>query len=159
MLKLWDTIDRAPDIVKEWEIVKHFEVATESATTCAHLAVHNELIKILNISSNSETNMDKEQTKVPSHNNPEEATQYLKAVNNLLDKFVEDIHGFNPYACQDAYQNFIHTLSQLLSKLDSAYFTNMNTQVVLDTLQDKDCKAFLWCPEETVDKVQQHIYL
>ena len=32
----------------------------------------------------------------------------------------------------------------------------MNTQVVLDTIPDKDCKAFLECPAETVDKVQQH---
>ena len=31
----------------------------------------------------------------------------------------------------------------------------MNNQVVLDTILDKDCKAFLEHPEETVDKVQQ----
>ena len=61
--------------------------------------------------------MDEEPTKEPSHNNPEEAANYLKAVNNLLGKFVNDIHGFNPYARQDAHQNFVHTLSQLLLKL------------------------------------------
>ena len=32
----------------------------------------------------------------------------------------------------------------------------MNNQVVLDTISDKDCEAFLEHPEETVDKVQQH---
>ena len=42
--------------------------------------------------------MDEEPTKEPSHNNPEEAANHLKAVNNLLDKFVNDICGFNPYA-------------------------------------------------------------
>ena len=99
--------------------------------------------------------MDEEPTKEPSHNNPEEATNYLKAVNNLLDKFVNDIHAFNPYACRDAYKNFVHTLSQLLLKLDSTYFTHMNTQLVLDTIPDKECVAFLECPEETADKVQQ----
>ena len=101
--------------------------------------------------------MEEEHTKEPSHNNPEEAANYLKAVNDLLKKFVNDIHGFNPYACQDAYKNFLHTLSLLLSKLDSAYFTNMNTQLVLDTIPDKECAAFLEHPEETADKVQQRV--
>ena len=96
--------------------------------------------------------MDEEHTKEPSHNNPEEAANYLKAVNNLLDKFVSDIHGFNPYARQDVYQNFVHTLSQLLAQLDSTYFTNMNTQLVLDTIPDKECAAFLERPEETAIK-------
>ena len=44
---------------------------------------------------------------------------------------------------------------QLLLKLDSAYFTNMDTEVVLDTIPDKECATFLERPEETVDKVQQ----
>ena len=101
--------------------------------------------------------MEEEHTKEPSHNNPEEATNYLKAVNDLLKKFVNDIRGFNPYACHDAYKNFLHTLSLLLSKLDSAYFINMNTQLVLDTIPDKECAAFLERPEETADKVQQHV--
>ena len=101
--------------------------------------------------------MEEEHTKEPSHNNPEDAANYMKAVNTLLKSFVSDIHGFNRYACQDAYKNFLHTLSQLLSKLDSTYFTNMDTEVVLDTIPDKECAAFLEHPEETVDKVQQHV--
>ena len=40
-------------------------------------------------------------------------------------------------------------------KLDSAYFTKMDTEVVLDTIPDKECAAFLEHPEETADKVQQ----
>ena len=73
------------------------EAATESAATHAHFPVHNELLEIFNISSDSD-DMDEEPTKEPSHNNPEEAAQYLKAVNNLLDKFVNDIQEFIPYA-------------------------------------------------------------
>ena len=99
--------------------------------------------------------MEDEHTKEPSHNNPEEAADYVKAVNTLLQSFVNDIHGFNRYKCQDAYKTFLHTLSQLLSKLDSAYFTNMDTEVVLDTIPDKECAAFLARPEEAADKVQQ----
>ena len=98
-----------------------------------------------------------EHTKEPSHNNPEEAANYVKAVDTLLKKFVSDIHGFDRYAHEDAYQNFLHTLSQLFAKLDSAYFTNMDTEVVLDTIPDKECAAFLERPEETADKVQQHV--
>ena len=99
--------------------------------------------------------MEEEHTKEPSHNNPEEAANYMKAVDTLLKTFVSDIHGFNPYAHQDAYKNFLHTLSQLLSKLDSTYFTKMDTEVVLDTIPDKECAAFLEHPEETAVKVQQ----
>ena len=95
--------------------------------------------------------MEEEHTKAPSHNNPEEAANYVKAVNMLLQSFVSDIHGFNRYAQQDAYKNFLHTLSQLLSKLDSAYFTNMDTEVVLDMIPDKECATFLEYPEETAD--------
>ena len=101
--------------------------------------------------------MEEEHTKEPSHNNPEEAANYVKAVDTLLKMFVSDIRGFNPYACQDAYKNFLHNLSQLLSKLDSAYFTKMDTEVVLDTIPDKECAAFLERPEETADKVQQRV--
>ena len=101
--------------------------------------------------------MEEEHAKEPSHNNQEEAANYIKAVDMLLKMFVSDIHGFNPYARQDAYKNFLHTLSQLLSKLDSAYYTKMDTEVVLDTIPDKECATFLECPEETADKVQQHV--
>ena len=101
--------------------------------------------------------MEEEHTKEPSHNNPEEATNYVKAVDTLLKTFVSDIRGFNPYARQDAYKNFLHTLSQLLSKLDSTYFTKMDTEVVLDTIPDKECATFLERPEETADKVQQRV--
>ena len=59
--------------------------------------------------------MEEEHTKEPSPNNPEEAANYVKAVDMLLKTFVCDIRGFNSYAHQDAYKNFLHTLSQLLS--------------------------------------------
>ena len=102
--------------------------------------------------------MDDELQKRPSHNNPEEAANYVKAVNLLLQSFVSDIRGFDHYKHLDAWETFLHTLSQLLSKLDSAYFTNMDTQVVLDTIPDKSCAAFLAHPEEAANKVQQHVY-
>ena len=98
--------------------------------------------------------MEAKHTKEPSHNNPEEAEDYVKAVNLLLQSFVNDIRGFNRYKRQDAYKTFLYTLSQLLSKLDSAYFTNMDTEVVLDTIPDKECAAFLAHPEEAANKVQ-----
>ena len=106
-------------------------------------------------SSSKDKGEEEQPAPKPLHNNPEEAAKYLKAVTTLVDKFAEDIHRFNLCACQDAYPNFIHNLAQLLSKLDSTYFTNMNNQVGLDTILDKDCKVFLECHEETVDKIQQ----
>ena len=92
--------------------------------------------------------MEEEHTKEPSHNNPEEAAQYVKDINTLLQTFVSDIRGFNHYAQLDAYKNFLHALSQLLSKLDSAYVTTMDTEIVLDTIPDKECASFLERPEE-----------
>ena len=99
--------------------------------------------------------MEDEHAKEPSHNNPQEAADYVKAVNLLLQSFVNDIHGFNRHKCLDAWETFLHTLSQLLAKLDSIYFTNMDTEVVLDTIPNKTCATFLAHPEEAANKVQQ----
>ena len=96
--------------------------------------------------------MEDEHPKEPSHNNPEEAANYVKAINLLLQCFVNDIRGFNRHKHLEAYETFLHTLSQLLSKLDSTYFTNMDTEVVLDTIPDKTCAAFLAHPEEAANK-------
>ena len=101
--------------------------------------------------------MEDEHTKEPSHNNPEETANYVKAVNLLLQSFVNDIRGFNHHKHLDAWETFLHTLSQLLTKLDNTYFTNMDTEVVLDTIPDKTCAAFLACPEEAANKVQQRV--
>ena len=101
--------------------------------------------------------MEEEHPKGPSHNNPEEAANYVKAVNSLLQSFVTDIHGFDRYKHLDAWETFLHALSQLLSKLDSAYFTKMDTEVMLDTIPDKACNAFLARPEEAANRVQQRV--
>ena len=99
--------------------------------------------------------MEEEHPKGPSHKNPEEAANYVKAVNSLLQSFVSDICGFDHYKRLDAWETFLHALSQLLFKLDSAYFVKMDTQVVLDTIPDKSCTTFLAHPEEAANTVQQ----
>ena len=101
--------------------------------------------------------MEDEHTTGPSHNNPEEAAKYVKAVNSLLQSFVTDIRGFDRYKRLYAWETFLHALSQLLSKLDSAYFTKMDTQVILNTIPDKACTAFLAHPEEAANRVQQRV--
>ena len=99
--------------------------------------------------------MEEEHTKGPLHNNLQEAAKYVRSVNLLLQSFVTDICGFDRYKRLDAWETFLHTLSQLLSKLDSAYFTKMDTEVILDTIPDKACAAFLERPEEAANRVQQ----
>ena len=96
--------------------------------------------------------MEEEHPKGPSHNNPEEAAKYVRSVNLLLQFFVTDIHGFDRYKCLDAWETFLYALSQLLPKLDSAYFIKMDTEVILDTIPDKACAAFLARPEEAANK-------
>ena len=99
--------------------------------------------------------MEEESSKGPSHNNPKEAANYVRAVNLLLKHFVTSICGFDRYKRLDAWETFLHALSKLLSKLDSAYFIKMDTKVILDTIPDKACDAFLACPEEAANRVQQ----
>ena len=99
--------------------------------------------------------MEEESSKGPSHNNPKEAANYVISVNSLLKSFVTSIHGFDRYKHLDAWETFLHALSQLLSKLDSAYFTKMDTEVILDTIPDKACDAFLARPEEAATRIQQ----
>ena len=99
--------------------------------------------------------MEEEHLKGLSHNNPQEAAKYVKAVNSLTESFVTDIRGFDHYKRLEAWETFLHALSQLLSKLDSVYFTKMDTQVVLDTIPDKACNVFLARPEEAANRVQQ----
>ena len=99
--------------------------------------------------------MEEEPLKEPSHNNPTEAANYVRSVNSLLKSFVTSIHGFNHY--KRCMGEFLHTLSQLLSKLDSAYFIKMDTEVILDTIPDKACDAFLARPEEAATRIQQRV--
>ena len=101
--------------------------------------------------------MEEESSKGPSHNNPKEAANYVRAVNSLLKFFVTSIRGFNRYKCLDAWETFLHALSKLPSKLDSAYFIKMDTDVILDTIPDKACDAFLARPEEAANRVQQRV--
>ena len=101
--------------------------------------------------------MEIEPSKGPSHNNPEEAAKYVRSVNSLLKSFVTSIRGFDRYKRLDAWETFLHALSQLLSKLDSAYFIKMDTEVILDTIPDKACDAFLARPEEAATRIQQHV--
>ena len=41
--------------------------------------------------------------------------------------------------------------------MDSAYFTKLNTEIILDTIPDKACDVFLAHPEEAAVRVQQHV--
>ena len=101
--------------------------------------------------------MEEEPLKGPSHNNSKEAANYVRAINLLLKSFVTSIRGINRYKCLDAWETFLHALSQLISKLDSAYFIKMDTEVILDTIPDKACDAFLVRPEEAATRIQQRV--
>ena len=101
--------------------------------------------------------MEEEHAKGPSHNNPEEAAEYVRSVTSLTDSFDTSIHGLNRYLRLDTWQTFIHGLSQLLLKLDSAYYTKLDPDVILDTIPDKAYEVFLVRPEEAAIRVQQHV--
>ena len=83
-----------------------------------------------------------------SHNNPEEAAQFLRWVNTLANTFVDNLSGFNRYALLDNYKTFIHDLHQALITLDSTYFGDANPKLVLDLIDDKICKAYCKRPRD-----------
>ena len=101
--------------------------------------------------------MEEEHAKGPSHNNPEEAAEYVRSVTSLTDSFDMSIRGLNRYLRLDAWQTFIHGLSKLLLKLDSTYFTKLDPDVILDTIPDKACDIFLAHPEEAATRIQQRV--
>ena len=87
-----------------------------------------------------------------SHNNPKEVAQYLHDVTTLVDTFMESMCRFNCYARQDAYKHFVLELLKLLHRLDSTYFVNMNVDLMLDLIPDKNCKAYLDKPVEKAER-------
>ena len=94
-----------------------------------------------------------------SHNDPEEVAQYLHDVTTLVNTFMESICRFNHYAKQDAYKYFVFELSKLLHNLDSTYFDNMNVDLMLDLIPDKNCKAYLKQPAKKAERnpVEQRV--
>ena len=101
--------------------------------------------------------MEEEHSKGPSHNNPEEAAEYVRSVNSLTQSFDTSICGFDCYLCLDAWETFLHALSQLLIQLDSTYFIKLNTEIILETIPDKACDIFLARPEEAAIRIQQRV--
>ena len=85
-----------------------------------------------------------EDTTIPEHghNNPVEAAQFIEKVTNLVDRFMDSITGFDRYKLQDAYVLFTHDLHQLLINIDHAYLHIAQTSVVLDLVDDKQCRAY-----------------
>ena len=72
--------------------------------------------------------MEEEQAKGPSHNNPEEAAEYVRSVTSLTDSFDTSIHGLNRYLRLDAWQTFIHGLSQHTERTSTPTPSNYTTQ-------------------------------
>ena len=77
------------------------------------------------------------------YNNPEEVAKYLKEVNRLTDKFMNDIAGFDCYAQEGTYEWYVQHVYLELKKLDPDYFKNASIKLVFDLMDDKRCKAFL----------------
>ena len=72
--------------------------------------------------------MEDEHTKEPSHNNPEEAADSVKAVNLLLQSFINDILGFNRYKRQDLSAHFIPASLQIREHIFHQYGHRSCTQ-------------------------------
>ena len=122
------------------EIVKCFEAATNCATICAHTVVYSELLNVLNITSDSESeDMDEDEpTFKMADNNPEEAVQFVTNITILVEDFMIDINGYDSYKQEDAYPEFVRKYVKELKTLDD-YFKDTSTKTVLDIIDDKLC--------------------
>ena len=93
----------------------------------------------------SEQQEQKEQKDVkdaskPGHNNPKEAAHFVKDITDLIDMFMEKINGYNRYAAEDTYQDFVFRLHKQMMELGHNYFKEASVDTVLDTIPDKRCK-------------------
>ena len=93
-----EVIDNTTDAELVHNIYNQCLEAEKVDTTFQYMMVTQELEAMATPSSSKDEGEEEQPVSKPSHNNPEEAIKYLKAVSTLVDKFAEDIHGFNPCA-------------------------------------------------------------
>ena len=84
----------------------------------------------------TETRSDK---KKPGPCNPDQAAKFVEETNKSLDRFLEKMHNYKPYAIEEAYTVLISEYHHALYEIKE-YFQKADTGVVLGLIDDKSCK-------------------
>ena len=102
---------REPELVRACTLVKNFEAATENAITIGYTSVVTELKTM----ATKDTQQDEEVSPFKTaHNNPREAAKFRKELDQLTDKFMDEILGFDRYKQENAYEQYVHDVYTIL---------------------------------------------
>ena len=101
--------------------------------------------------------MEEEHPKGPSHNNPEEAANYVKAVNLLLQSFVNDISGFDRYKHLDAWETFLHTYPSFSPNWTAHISSKWTHKLYSTQYQTNPVPLFLHTLKKQQTRVQQRV--
>ena len=77
--------------------------------------------------------------KKPGPHNPDQAAEFVVETNRSLDRFLEKMHNYEPYAIEEAYKVLIAKYHHALCGIKE-YFLNADKSVVLGLIDDKSCK-------------------
>ena len=77
--------------------------------------------------------------KKPGPRNPDQAAKFVVETNKSLDRFLEKMHNYEPYAIEEAYKTLIAEYHHALCRIEE-YFKNTDKSVVLGLIDDKSCK-------------------
>ena len=90
-----EVINNTTDAKLVHNIYNHCLEAEKVNTMFQYMMATQELEAMATPSSSKDEGEEEQPVSKLSHNNPEEATKHLKAATTLVDKFAEDICGFN----------------------------------------------------------------
>ena len=71
-----------------------------------------------------------------THNNPEEAENFVKSIMTIVDKFMADITGYDRYKQEEAHTKFVWEYVKELKNLDD-YFKDTSPSIILESIDDK----------------------
>ena len=77
--------------------------------------------------------------KKPGPCNPDQATKFVEEINKSLDRFLEKMHNYKPYAIEETYTVLISEYHHTLCEIKE-YFQKADKGVVLGLINDKSCK-------------------
>ena len=77
--------------------------------------------------------------KKPGPCNPDQVAEFVLKTNKSLDRFLEKMHDYKPYAIEEAYKILIAKYHHALCRIEE-YFKTSDKSVVLGLIDNKSCK-------------------
>ena len=77
--------------------------------------------------------------KKPGPHNPDQATEFVVETTLSVDRFMNKMHNYEPYAIEEGYQVLIAEYHHALCSIKD-YFKQVNRKLVLKLVDDTSCK-------------------